>query len=80
MRLFFLVGSRAAAPEPICAFLCKLHNFRVKIYFNFVHIIFPFSLDFWRVLWYNIIVVKGRRKQPKRMAQMERRGKNRALQ
>ena len=57
--LFFLTGPTAAAAGSICTFLCKLHNFLTKIRLNFVHLDFPFSIDKFSILWYNIIVVKG---------------------
>jgi len=44
-RGLFLTGPTAAAAGPICAFLCKLHNFLTKIPLKFVQIIFPFSID-----------------------------------
>jgi hypothetical protein len=79
-RGLFFAGLWTPAHKPICAFLYNLHNFLPKISLNFVHLDFPKTLDKFIKICYNTNVVKGRGKQPKRMAQMERQGKNRALQ
>ena len=74
--LFFLTGPTAAAAGSICALLFKLHNFLTKIPLKFVQIIFPFSIDKYLFLWYNIIVVKGRGKPKSRQGREQKSKKN----